>query len=87
MAAAARLIAAAAIKPFAELITDIATGEVEDMPDDAAKDPAAVELDERWPQGREGKAAKMTPRSAASQPSVRACSVGRKSPSFLRPAG
>jgi hypothetical protein len=55
---------------LAKLIVDIATGETEDMPDDAGKDPAAVALGRRGGlKGGKARAAGMTPeeRTAAAR--------------------
>jgi hypothetical protein len=63
---------------LAKLVIDIATGQVEDKPDqrpeDAGKDPAAVSLGRRGGlKGGKARAAKMTPeeRSAAARRAVR----------------
>jgi hypothetical protein len=51
---------------LAKLITDIATGEVEDQAPDTGKNPAAVELGRRGGlKGGRARAAKMTPEERA----------------------
>lgn len=60
---------------LAKLIVDIATGEVEDTPDDAGKDPAAVALGRKGGlKGGKARAASMTPeqRSEAAKRAARA---------------
>jgi hypothetical protein len=55
---------------LAKLIVDIATGEVDDTPEDTAKDPAAVALGRKGGlKGGKARAASMTPeqRSAAAK--------------------
>jgi hypothetical protein len=58
-----------------KLVVDIATGEVEDTPDDTGKDPAAVALGRKGGlKGGKARAKKMTPeeRRAAAQRAARA---------------
>jgi hypothetical protein len=60
---------------LAKLIVDIATGEVEDTPEDTGKDPAAVALGRKGGlKGGKARAAKMTAeeRSDAAQKAARA---------------
>ncbi len=60
---------------LAKLITDIATGEVEDKPEDTGKNPAAVELGRKGGlKGGKARAESMTPeqRSEAAKKAARA---------------
>jgi hypothetical protein len=59
---------------LAKLVVDIATGEVDDFPDDSGKDPAAVALGRRGGlKGGKARAARMTPeeRSEAARRAAR----------------
>ena len=63
------------VNQLAKLVVDIATGEVEDAPEDAEKNPAAVELGRKGGlKGGNARAAKMTPeqRSEAARRAARA---------------
>ncbi len=60
---------------LAKLVTDIATGEVDDTPEGTGKNPAAVELGRKGGlKGGKARAAKMTPgeRSEAARKAARA---------------